>query len=188
MSKIIVLIFIFYSVISGFGITEDFPSLESQLAVFSISKTDLTYQKLEQYIITGGEEVRKGMEMILLPEYRKGTPNYALQLLISMIDQDAVIKGDSITCALALANNYLYSIADASTQAAIKRDIFKHFQYYIEILAWQKQLSITYRIKDVQLIPKIYWSYRFRNPRKFNKDDHLSLAEYNEFIDSIKNL
>ncbi len=113
--------------------------------------------------------------------------NYALELLLYLLQKNASIKGDSITPALALANNYLYSIADKQTRKAILKDTEKHFYLYKKILEQQKNYTIKYDLSKTGVLPKLYWAYRIKKidwPRR----KKLSMKRYREFVDSIENL
>ncbi len=114
--------------------------------------------------------------------------NYALELILYLLQKGLYIQGDSITIALALANNYLYSIADNETRQEILKDIEKHFYLYKKIIKWQKTLEIKYDLSKTGIIPKVYWAYRIKHmdwPRYRRK---LTLKYYKEFTDTISSL
>ena len=112
--------------------------------------------------------------------------NYALDLLLYLLTKDASANGDNIAYALALANSYIYALAEEPTRALIRDDIVKHFALYKKIVEWQKTLDISLDLQNAPLIPKINWAYRaYSLPwklRGLKKDDYL------EFVDTIANL
>ncbi len=112
--------------------------------------------------------------------------NYALELLLYLFSQGINPRGDNIALALALANNYIYSIADDPARREIKKDLVKHFQFYKKVLQWQKDLNIAYDLATIPIIPKILWADR---ARYYETDQGvLTLKYYLEFIDRIDSL
>ena len=199
MKKIIwvITLFVFFS----FGPLEIFaaksaeliPLLAAQIKKIQnppFSKKD-AIKELKKYIGKETPELTKGLQMILLPQEDQNTikQNYALELFLYLLTQKAYREDDPITIALALANNYLYSVADKEAKKAILRDSMAHYRYYLKILDWQKKvLSIKYELSKVPLIPKIYWAYRVRGMDRLKKGQALTLNHYQEFVDSIANL
>ncbi len=111
--------------------------------------------------------------------------NYALHLLLFMMSKEAYIKDDPISISLALANNYLYSVANEETRREIKKDLIKHFNLYKKIVKWQENLKIKYKLKDVGVIPKIVWGYRLRYMDSSAYGKKLTLKMYKEFVNRV---
>lgn len=175
----------------------DFPTLEQQL-VASIDQ-DIPLEKardsISGYYNQNDVEMVKGFSLILQEDVysywsaqNKGKKNYALTLLIHLLANGASIPGDTMTIALAIANNHIYSIGDGQTRKRIIQDLIKHFGYYKKILSWQKAMNIRYDLAAVPVIPKAYWAHRQRNLDLFREITTLHLDQYLEFIDTIENL
>ena len=58
--------------------------------------------------------------------------NLCLELLLHLIHNDCYLEDDTISLALAFANNYLYYWGNNKTKEKIKTDIINHF-FYIRI-------------------------------------------------------
>ncbi len=166
----------------------------SKSLIKQIKNIDVSYisnkkaiHHLRNYIKSKDNEIMKGLRMVLLPDENL-KENYALKLLLYLLSKKAYQKNDSITIAMALANNYLYSIASKSAKKAIRKDMRKHFNYYLTVLKWQKTLRIQYNLRQVPLIPKIYWAYRVRAMDRVKYRKKLTLKHYYEFVDKIENL
>ena len=174
-------------------VNSDYKTLNQQIKI-NIDKSfnaKPAQTQLATYLQSNNPEIKKGMKLILQEDIyndKSNDKNYALYLLLYMLSKNAFIKDDSISMALVLANNYLYSIADINTQREIKKDIIKHFIYYKKILAYQKTFSINYNLSIVPLIPKICWAYRVRAFRAPHRSKKLDLRTYREFIDRIETL
>ncbi|MHB8788769.1 MAG: hypothetical protein ACYDBT_02690 [Desulfobulbaceae bacterium] len=175
----------------------DFPTLEQQLAASIDPDSDLQQarRRLADYYNQNDVEMVKGFGLILQEEvysYWSATntkkKNYALTLLVHLLANGAAIPGDTMTIALAVANNYIYSIADEPTRKQIKKDLINHFEYYKRIRSWQKTMNIRYDLARAPVIPKVYWAHRQRNLDLFSKISTLHLDQYLEFVDTIENL
>jgi len=178
-------------------IISEFPTFNYQLntSIDPDINRNRSVRSLLIYTKTNRKEMIRAMEMVLQEDiyknYHKISPsrqNYALTLLMFLLSNNCYIQGDSITFALALANNHLYSIADKTTQKQIKKDIIDHFKYYKKIIKWQKSLKIRYDLSSVSVVPKIFWADRKRHMDHLKKGDKLTLKHYLEFIDRIENL
>jgi len=174
-----------------------FSSLKQQLVSSIDADTDLDDARLAvlAYFNSYDAEMLKGFQLILQENVyaywtasNKDKKNYALTLLVYLLENGAYLPSDTMSIALALANNYIYSIADDQTRALIKHDIIQHFGYYKKILAWQKNQHIKYDLSRVPVIPKVYWAYRQRSLDLFWKIDKLNVDLYNEFVDKVENL
>jgi len=84
--------------------------------------------------------------------------NHALLLLLHLLEQNKFIQGDIITVALAIADNFIHSIADKKTMRAIERDVCSNFVFYQTVISWQINEQLHYQLKDSNLIPKIFWA------------------------------
>lgn len=175
----------------------EFPTLTQQLAASIDPDIDLRQARrhLADYYHQSDVEMAKGFDLILQDEVysywsatNKKQKNYALTLLVHLLANGASIPGDTMTIALAVANNYIYSIADEPTRKQIKQDLINHFAYYKRICAWQKTMNIRYDLAHVPVIAKVLWAHRQRNLDLFSKISTLHLDQYREFVDTIENL
>lgn len=200
MKKYLTLVFIFllnilYSVPEN--LLAGFPTFQRQIdnnIEEGINKTELIL-KLQKYLHNADDEMRKGLKMVLFESEYRDAPefhdssrkkvNYALQLFLHLLSKGCYLEGDSITFALALANNWLYSIATPEARLAIKEDIVKHYEYYLKIIRWQETLPIHIRLKKYPLLPKLFWANRYIHLDNRNK---MTLSDYQEFIDRIETL
>jgi len=173
--------------------SEKYTTLYKQIKTnfIGIKNKKRTLRNLKQYLNTNNTEIKNGMDIILQKKLyflAENKENYALHLFLFLLSKKCYSANDTITQALALANNYLYSIADDRTRVEIKRDLVKHYKYYLKVIKWQKSMKIKYRLKSVGVIPKIYWAYRVRSIDKPRRRNKLNLKTYKEFVDRIENL
>lgn len=119
--------------------------------------------------------------------------NYALEILLWLAQNKCYEKNDPITMALALANNYIYSIADDETRKAILTDVMKHYKFYRSIVAGQETAGVNYPLRTAPLVPKIFWADRSGDKFWLIQQDmtrfhtkKLTLAIYRDFVDKIE--
>lgn len=112
--------------------------------------------------------------------------NYALILLLQLLKNNLIISNDTITLALVLANNWLYSVGDDNVKKEIISDCRKHLEFYKKILQWQKQQIFKYPLADVPVIIKAYWANRITKMDAFNSS--MDISRYKEFVDRIETL
>lgn len=174
-----------------------FSTIEQQLVSSFVqdSERERARKHLAVYYNEEDSEMRKGFAFILQDDIYlnwqkkdKSKKNFALILLIHLLQEDAYLPGDTISMALAVANNYFYSIADEETKKQIRADLIKHFSYYKKILAWQQKTDLAYDLSLAPIIPKIYWASRQRNLDLLQNLKTLHINEYKEFVDTIENL
>lgn len=174
------------------GVVDNYPTLDAQIrnSIYGTINEKEAREQLEAYYKADDPEFRRGMTLVLQEDlYRDAPgPNYALHLLLHLARKKCHIPRDTMTFALALANNYIYSIADDETRAEIKKDIVAHFNFYRKVLAWQKTLNVRYDSSKVPVIPKIYWAYRVRGMDMPKKKEKLGLDAYREFVDRVESL
>lgn len=117
--------------------------------------------------------------------YIDRAPNYAFRLLLRLLAEACYTEGDTMTLALALANNYIYAKGTEETRAAIEKDIIAHYRLYQEIRAWQEEEKTAYALAEAPLVPKIFWADRVRTV-EYDNEGRLPIARYREFVDSIE--
>ncbi|MBN1413226.1 MAG: hypothetical protein JW969_20465 [Spirochaetales bacterium] len=194
-------------------------SVESQIA--RVSDRDINKKaaipRLNIMISSADPEMRKGLAMIFFPELIKSTwsagstiaslseweenlaadgvawqDNYSLTLLLYMLSGNTDIENDTIIPALALANNYIYSLADEETRKAIKKDLGDHIAFYKKVVKWQKESGYTYLLDACPVIAKIFWAdrayysmYEILTAIQSDRKRKLSKKIYTEFVDRI---
>lgn len=175
----------------------NFSTIEQQLvsSFAQDSERERARKHLAVYYNEEDSEMRKGFALILQDDIylkwqkkNKSKKNFALILLVHLLQEDAYLPGDTISMALAVANNYFYSIADEETKKQIRADLIKHFSYYKKILAWQQKTDLGYDLSLAPIIPKIYWASRQRNLDLLQNLKTININEYKEFVDTIENL
>ncbi|ETR67805.1 MAG: hypothetical protein OMM_11193, partial [Candidatus Magnetoglobus multicellularis str. Araruama] len=126
---------------------------------------------------------------ILLPVSLK---NHALMLFMYLLYKNKYIQGDIMTVAMAIADNFIHAISNEKTMRAIERDICKHFDFYEKVTSWQQSEGLNFKLKDTNLIPKIFWAdrcgkyfYYVSDVTDFSQLESLTLPVYNEFVDGI---
>ncbi len=110
--------------------------------------------------------------------------NDALELLMQLLKEGEFQNGDSMACALAFVNSYLYSIADVDARRLIREDILKHHRLYRKVAAYQRQVRPGPGLSDAPVVPKIYWADRHRTMEL--ESGVLTAKYYAEFIDRIE--
>ena len=114
--------------------------------------------------------------------------NYALELytfLCEKIKPNSVAE-DEMCQALALANNWIYSISDDETKLAIKKDIIAHYALYQKVKDYQKTFKIKLDIDGLPLLAKAIWAYRIHGTiETAPAQNKLTIDYYNEFVDKI---
>ncbi|MBP7735328.1 MAG: hypothetical protein KA369_05075 [Spirochaetes bacterium] len=174
--------------ISGGGPFELFPALEAQAAANLPQGMDAARARelLGSWYDGGNSELVRGMEMVLAGE---GETNHALALLLHLLDRDCYERGETMTAALALANNHLYALVTPAIREEIKKDIVKHYRFYRKIIAWQKKsLELPYDLSRVPLVAQIYWADRRAYPPEDITYPVRTLSDYHEYVDSIETL
>jgi|GEM_PF-4363636 len=114
--------------------------------------------------------------------------NYALKLLVFLLQHKCYLQNDTISMALSLANNYYYSIADKETKEEIEKDLVKHFNFYKKVISRQEEYPVKYDLQKVPVIPKIFWADRKRHMDYLRSNEKMNIKFYKEFIDRIENL
>jgi len=110
--------------------------LEQQLAVIYPERAaqERARQAVSRYLAGLDDAGRAGFALILQEDLFSGREvNHALALLVSLLEHGASRPGDTITLALALANNHIYSIGDEAVRTAVRSDAVAHFGLYREM-------------------------------------------------------
>ena len=184
------IILIFFISFNSYSSSSHFPTFNKQIEYSiddSINKTTAK-ELLQKYYNSKDTEFKKGFEYILREEhYKKNNQdkNYALEILIKLLISNNYIENDTITIALAIANNVIYSMADSETKKLIINDCISHFNFYKKVLLFQKDWNIKYNLSSVPVLNKAIWANRVH---MFPVRGRLTKKDYLEYIDSIKNL
>ena len=115
-------------------------------------------------------------------------PNYALELYTFLCEKIKPISvaEDEMCQALALANNWIYSISDDETKSAIKKDMVAHYALYQKIKDYQKSFKIKLDIDGLPLLAKAIWAYRVHGTVETDPaTNKLTIDYYTEFVDKI---
>jgi hypothetical protein len=102
---------------------------------------------------------------VLCEEYfvRRTMPNEALRLLIHLFRYDPAAHTDSMSAAIALANNYYYARGNNGVKALVLEDIEKQWRFYRYLLDWQRQIKVPLRLEQATMEAKIVWATRDRS-------------------------
>lgn len=173
------------------GILPAFSGLEAQLDANleeGMNRAAII-SRLEEYLNPGDPEMAKGMEMILAGDSgRASEPNYALRLLIHMLNERSYAPGDTMVMAMALVNNNLYAGVNDEIRREIKKDLVRHWNLYRKIVAWQKKLEIRIDLSRMPLVPKMYWADRRVYPPEGITYAVRTLDDYREYVDTMETL
>lgn len=172
------------------------PLLEKQLPYSDSINKNKALAQLELYLKNADKETVKGYDLVLgqgIGPVPQNSENYALTLFLFLLENRAWIEGDCITPALALANNYLYSIADDTVKNEIRKDMVRHFEFYKTLCAYQKENEFAYTLDKTGLIARLFWADRSsyslgeinQAVRNANQNGKLNITIYGEFVDSI---
>jgi len=122
--------------------------------------------------------------------------NDCLALLLELLARDPSAAEDDACAALALANGWLYSVADKDTRGRIRTDMADHLALYRRIVAWQAEAGLPYRLDRVPLLAKVVWADRAGSAfwliqeamRLRGAPGLLTLPVYEEFVDKPSDL
>ncbi len=121
--------------------------------------------------------------------------NNALELLLWLAQNKCYAKDDPVTMSLALANDYIYSVADPATTKLILKDITDHYGFYRDIVAGQSSMNVNYPLATAPLIPKIFWAGRASESYWLLSEwmtrhhtNRITPAIYRDLVDSVDTL
>lgn len=112
-------------------------------------------------------------------------PNFALLILMHLLDARRFAVGDPMAAAIALATNRLYAIGDPATRERVLADAIAQYDFYLETVARQSRLDLGYSLETAPLIPKLFWANRERL-LELGSSGVLTEDRYLTFIDSIE--
>lgn len=176
---------------AGDDLFSAFPGLEKQVAanLQQGMDHDTIVSRLEEYCGTNDPEMVRGMRMILAGDSGKtDESNFALQLLLFMLDDRSYAPGDTMALAMALVNNRLYSTVNDEIREEIRRDLSRHYGLYRTIVAWQKKFEMRIDLSRMPLVPKMYWADRMVYPPEGISYPVRTLDDYREYVDTIETL
>ncbi len=169
-----------------------FPGLEQQIggSLEEGMDREAIVTRLKEYCTLDDPEMARGMEMILANGGElKGEPNYALRLLLHLLNEKSYAPGDTIALALALVNNRLYASVNDDVRREIKKDLVLHYGFYRKIVAWQRnKFEIKIDLGRMPLIPKMYWADRRVYPPEGISYAVKTADDYREYVDTIETL
>lgn len=132
---------------------------------FSDNELNKAIHIFEKYEKSLDKTALKAIDLIFYnkKKFSEKDRNYALYLLIHILQNNNVPENDSMPIALALAYNYNFSQSDSEVRKLLLADIVNHYIWYRELDALLDKINPGLKPSALPVIAQTYWASRDRS-------------------------
>ncbi len=164
-----------------------FPSIREQVRLtLPDASAEAVLARLDAFART--DPAFESLDYVLCEEHfrKRRTPNYALLLFVHLLDRNPEAANDTMSAAIALANNYYYPNGDPAVRRLILADVDAQWKFYVRLVAWQARISAPAPLARMPIEAKVVWAARERTyaPTR-NQKDYIQRLPRIEEIESM---